>query len=180
MINYIEKENSICKKYQNIIEKEIMSNNFCWYYSDYTSSYKFPAFVHTLLKRPKDNLEQKINSNYYYMFLDILNSFCEINNLHYTKVYRAAINLSYYYNDLEKYQDPHTDHDFPHKVFLIYLNNFNDGHTYLFEKNNNKFDEKTIITSKKNKIVCFDGNIYHTAGFCKPGERRVVCVMTTD
>jgi hypothetical protein len=180
MIELIEKENSICKKYQHIIDNEIMSNNFPWYYSDYTSSYKFPGFVHTLLKRPENNIEQKINSSYYNLFLDILNSFCEINNLHYTKVYRSAINLSYYYNDLEKYQGPHKDHNFPHKVFLMYLNNFNDGHTYLFEKNNNKFVEKTTIIAKKNKIVCFDGNTYHTSGFCKPGERRVVCVITTD
>lgn len=179
-MNYIEKENSICKKYQNIIENEIMSNNFSWFYNEYTTSYKFPAFVHTLLKRPENTVEQKINSNYYYLFLDILNSFCEINNLQYTKIYRAAINLSYNSNNLEKYQDPHTDHNFSHKVFLMYLNNFSDGHTYLFEKENNKFVEKMTILAKKNKIVCFDGNIYHTAGFCKTGERRVVCVITTD
>jgi len=175
----IEQENSISNYHLDEISNVILKDNFPWYWNDYTTSYKYPSFVHTLLKRPEDRNEAIKNSVYLDFFLEILNSFCKNHNLNCNIIYRAAINLCYFYPNVE-YQEPHIDHNFDHKVFLMYLNDFDNGDTYLFKKQQDIFLKEKTIISKKNKIVCFNGNRYHSNGFPKPGQRRIVCVITTN
>lgn len=177
MIDFLEKENCISKKFENIIDKEILSNNFSWFYEDYSTSskdYNISFFCHTLKSR-HNNI---INSNYFHMFEDILNSFCEINDIQYTKIYRAALNLSLHFNF--KHSQAHTDHNFNHKVFIMYLNDFNNGSTILFKKEQDKYIEYKTFLPKKNKIIYFDGKYEHAIQSCNENERRVVCVITTD
>lgn len=80
----------------------------------------------------------------------------------------------------------HVDHDFKHKVIMIYLND-TDGETIVYNK---KFDNKNrlILSDKldiiKNikpelyKIVCWDGSYYHAATYPKNNNRRVAFVAT--
>lgn len=172
----LEQYNAISKTTLQELQDTIMDNNFPWYYQTYSTSEKFPFFSHMLLPR-YDYVNEKQpepQSDLFYKFKDILDSFCQINNIEYTKVLRACINMTTYFS--ETHSDFHIDHDFPHKVIIMYLNDVSDNATLV--ENANKNIER--FESKAGKIICFDGQYKHAAEFCKEGERRIVCVMTID
>ena len=103
------------------------------------------------------------------------------------------INMSFY--NSAKHADLHVDHDFPHKVMILYLNNAS-GNTLIFnetfkEKKQPQIDyesnwykiqkEHTLkhtIVPKKNKVAFFDGINYHAQEFCKPNEERIIFICT--
>jgi len=87
-----------------------------------------------------------------------------------------SFNLTF--SDPSRHGDPHRDHpEFPHKVMIIYLNDFDGGVTYLFDEAQMKVTE--TITPAKNRFVVFDGDL-HAQGFCRPQQHRLVLVATFD
>jgi hypothetical protein len=135
-------------------------------------------FAHTLMKPKIDsdgkniNEEGVVNSPYYYAAIKIFRRFCEENNIPYSKILRAALNVSHH--STYKYGAIHVDHKFPHYNFLMYLNDFTDGNTYIFDDNLDLLEE---VIPEKNKVVVFDGK-KHAQGFCAPNEKRIVLVVT--
>jgi hypothetical protein len=181
---FIEDEFAISKYYQEIIDKEVLSNSFPWYWQDSSTSYKFPFFSHILVARHNHEIDDMpVNSQCFSFFYDIFKSFCDIHNIAYTKIIRASLNLSYHYS--EPHSDPHIDHPFEHKVMIMYLNDVDLGNTIIFDR---KFDgvNSTVdklsdaskkIIPKKGKISCFDGQYYHAGEWPAEGQRRVICVI---
>ena len=159
----IEEKKFISKQNFEKIYNGILDNTFPWYYTPYSTSYKYPFFAHTL--KPRNG--QK-NSLVYDFFIDIVDSFCQVHNIKYTEISRACLNLVTYHSD--RCTDFHVDHDFAHKVFLIYLT---DGET-LIKKDGKEISKKC----EQGTVLCFDGLLQHAGTFPKEGERRVVCVVT--
>jgi hypothetical protein len=186
-MNFIETDFGISRNHQEIIDREILSNNFPWFYQDSSTSYKFPFFSHILVPRYDHTSEEMpVNSLCFDLFKDIFISFCDINGIKWEKILRASLNLSYYFPD--PHSDPHIDHPFDHKVMIMYLNDVDDGHTLVYDQTfdgkNSNFDNVDSLTlvkkvkPKKGKICCFNGSNYHAAEWPAPSQRRVICVLT--
>ena len=151
------------------------SSDFPFFYTTvYPDRDFFKMFCHSLMKRNPDNehLGGIVNSPFYEIAESFLLEICKQNNLDLNVVYRASVNGSFHYDVNHTFI--HVDHEFDHKVFLLYLNTCK-GDTILF----NSHDQiiKTI-TPEKNKYVIFDGNIRHASSFCEQGDCRFVLAMT--
>jgi hypothetical protein len=162
-----------------VIQKEILSNNFPWYIqNESTTGDNTPFFSHVLANRVRDNHDNvDINSDYFYFFENIVKRFCIKNDIKYNKAYRASLNLTYH-SDKEFHGNPHIDHEFEHNSVIMYLNK-TSGNTVLFDRQGKN---KLIITSEvepeAGKILLFDGLTYHSIRPCGINETRVICVFT--
>lgn len=186
----LERENFLTQEELNFIDSEILTHRVPWHYEKSSTSDKFPFFGHIIIPRienPSDEIE--INSPLYNFFTKIQKRFCLENNIPFNKLYRQCLNLTF--PNEEEYGDPHVDHNFKHKNMIIYLNdNFENGETILFDKKhsllskedcNNYEDIRMLkeIKPKKGKVVCFDGDIFHTVRWIPKG-RRIIFVSTFD
>jgi hypothetical protein len=162
--------NEIQKKFIDFV----LSTDFGWRLleSPIPGGIKHVMAGHIIMDRSENpNFYGKIVSEYYSQVLDIFNTICEQNNINVKNIYRMGINSTTHQPD--QYGDVHTDHNFKHNNFILYLNDFTDGSTYLYDDNDNLTKE---IKAEKNKAVFFQGR--HGQGFCKPYERRILLVIT--
>lgn len=180
------------KKY---IEDTVLGTYFPWFYIEnqtfdnnsdlipesvrsfvnYTNS---PYLSHTLLARSNfENISNKDRpstdfSRYYEFFIEIFHRFMSDNNQKYSKIYRANLNLSWF-NGIN-HTEPHFDHHWPHKNFIMYLNDCSHGQTIIWPSD---FLTSYTIPCKKYYAVAFDSQL-HGHRFPAPKERRVVFVVT--
>lgn len=184
-LSFFETKNILTEKEVEFINHNILGNNFPWYYEPVATTDKFQFFSHTLVVRDTG----KINSDYFHFFKSIFDRFCQKHKIKVNKITRAVLNLTN--QSLYKHGDPHVDHEFKHKVFMLYLNDI-DGDTIIFDKkyiDNNQFTTIPLEKIKKpfkkikqikpkfGKAVCWDGSYYHSPSYPKKG-RRVVVVFT--
>lgn len=157
---------------QNELIDKLLSNYFPLYYGETTKNYE--GFCHSFLIRNENynDSEGVVNSNYWEPIHKLFKEICAKHGIEHKVIYRACLNVTTY--DKNKMGDLHVDHNFPHKNFVLYLNNFSDGSTYIQDD-----ETKEIIEAKaeKFKFVIFGGHM-HAQGFCGSGERRVVLVVT--
>jgi len=125
-------------------------------------------FVHHIIHR--DNPD-KINSPLYELFVSILNSFCDKNNIKYSKIHRCAINITLNNGVLDKCPI-HTDHFFPHNQLLLYLNE-SDGDTYIL--NNDEVEVLQVSKPEIYKGIAFN-SLPHYHYFPKKGIRAVAVI----
>lgn len=146
------------------------------FYYKITTSQRYHQFTNVLLNRQKIESPDKSGIPNNPQFWPPIEKFflriCKDNYINVKYIYRCAINGTTYHQD--KHCDIHRDHDFEHYNFLMYLNDFNSGYTYLFD---DKYNIKQTITPQKNKAVIFDG-CWHAQGFCSPGQTRFVLIIT--
>jgi len=186
---YKENKNFLNKEEIETVNNVILSNSFPWYYNSSATTENFPFFSHVIIDRYDYKKEElKINSNMFEFFNNIINRFCLKNKIRLNKITRMSLNLTYT-NYKFKNGDPHVDHDFKHKSIILYLNN-TDGNTIIFNKKFNGtdiiYDSKTVknlkiekeIKPEIGKIICWDGDYYHTILYPKINKRRVVLVTT--
>lgn len=69
---------------------------------------------------------------------------------------------------------PHIDLPFPHIVLLYYVND-STGPTIFYEKKDDKFVEIEKIEPKRGRLVCFDGDIFHSS--TPPLENDYRCII---
>lgn len=137
------------------------------------STKHFCHMGHTLMKRNGQD-EGIPNSDFYPFARRLVEDLLKRNGVTVRKIYRMAINLTF--SDPSKFGDPHVDHEFPHNNLLIYINDFDDGYTYMVDKENNVLDK---VKGKKDTFVIFDG-CRHAQGFCSPQQSRYVIICTFD
>jgi hypothetical protein len=170
----ILEDNNFLSDWQKEECDKMLGGEFPFYWQDYqVPGDGHPALVHCLLSRTTHGHiieHDKINSPNFNFCKGILDSFCEKNNIKYKYIYRACINLTLPLP--QKHGTLHEDHDFPHKQFILYLNESN-GNTLIF---NSKRKISKKIKIEKHKGVVFD-KCLHAQEYPKKG-RRVVLVMT--
>jgi hypothetical protein len=167
---------NICQltKPQQDFADYVLGDGFPWYYQ-WSTGDEYMFFGHSLMHRDPENrpIMGIINSEYYEICYTILRDFCQQNGIQINTVFRAAINNNGYHPD--HMNGIHLDHSgFPHKNFIMYLNEFDGGRTYLFDDGHNLIKE---VVPKKNRAVVFEG-FPHAHGFCRPNQRRVALVFT--
>jgi hypothetical protein len=170
---YIENQYKPSDYHLNMID-HIMSDGFPWFYQYSTNmNPKFMYYGHVLLSRNSSDptLEGIVNSNFYDDCFSLFKDFCNTNKIEVSKVYRACLNSTFYIP--EKMGEIHKDLPFDHKVFIMYLNEFDEGQTKLYDNNNILI--KTIQPQKFKGVVFSDTP--HTNSFCSPFQRRVVMVF---
>jgi hypothetical protein len=150
----------------------MLSSSFPLYYQSSTEGYSF--FGHSFLDRNKNNkdVEGDVNSPYWEFIHKLFKEICVKYHIKSKIIYRSALNMTSY--NTNKMGDLHVDHDFAHKNFLMYLNDFSNGSTYIQDEDTKEIKE---IKAKKYKVVIFGGHM-HAQGFCGNGERRAVLVVT--
>lgn len=111
-------------------------------------------------------------SEYHEPALALFKHCCEQAGIEATVVHRMALNITSYSPD--KYGPIHRDHDFEHKNFVLYLNSFSNGSTFLFDEFGNITYE---CKAEALKAFCWDGQP-HAQGFCDNHQRRAVFVAT--
>lgn len=162
-----------------------MLNDIPWsYLYDITNDKDYgrgtPAFVHSFVKE-NGTITPFIN-----LLNPIVNYGLEHISFTLHKIYKARSFLQLPLNDTFKKSDVdslHVDSPFSHLVFLYYVID-SDGDTilvnhkrtdvteYLLESEN--FETLARIKPKKNRLVIFDGDYYHTAEQPKDGVRCVI------
>jgi hypothetical protein len=173
--------------YDEDLEPVVFSNQFAFFNIEGgTTSKKYPGLSHCFIPRYDIFKEEmQVVSPMWEKFSRIFYKYIFENNIKLDKICRAAVNLTDHYQGADR-GDAHIDHNFPHKSFLYYINQFDGGNTYLF---NEQYDGENIyrydglsvykeIESKKNKVVCFDGLHYHAQGFCAPNQWRCAMIVT--
>ena len=92
-------------------------------------------------------------------------------NIDQLKIIRAKANLQTSNVKIKnnKHSSPHVDMNENHFVILYYVNN-SQGETFLFKKN--KIWKK--INPKQGRVLIFNGNIKHAAGYPVDNQIRVV------
>jgi hypothetical protein len=150
----------------------VSSDGFPWYYQ-HSTDMKYMFYAHVAMSRDPDNIDGtgKINSSIYDNCYSLFKDFCEQNSIEHNTIYRTSLNSTYHIPD--DMVDIHIDHHKEHKVFLLYLNEFTEGYTYIFDKDNNLI--KTVYPQKFKGVV-FSGEP-HSHGFCSPFQRRLVLVV---
>jgi hypothetical protein len=188
---YKETKNIYTTEELNTVNNGILGNDFPWYYQKLSTTEKFPFFSHGLIQR-YDHLkeEPKSNSDVLPFFTNIFKRFCEQHKIKFNKITRACMNLVVHRADNYENTDPHVDHEFKHKVFMLYLNDaegdtkiFNEVYKKSYKGNcvkdvDKKYTVLKRIRPEQGKAVCWDGKYYHAASFPKPGTRRIVVVFT--
>ena len=174
-INILEFKCDVSKEQKEFIE-HLLSADFPLYYQESTD--KYTVFGHSFLYRNNkdvegvEGIEGVINSGYWGAVYNLFSQICAKYHIEHNIIYRAALNVTTF--NQNKIAEFHIDHAFPHKNFIIYLNDFSNGSTYIQDEDTKKIKE---IKAEKYKVAIFDGHM-HAQGFCGNGERRVVLVVT--
>jgi len=190
---YFNETDFLTEEEKTRIDSEIMGNDFPWYYQNYSTSDKFPFYSHVVIPRCEDDEINNSNSTMYDFFLNIVDRFREKHGMEKTPLLRACLNSCSSF-DKHPHSDIHVDHHFPHKTFIIYLNDdFDGGDTILFSRywveglqtnyklesyNPEEFPELVRIPAEKHKVVAFDGRIFHCNEWPKDSKRRVIFIAT--
>ncbi len=177
------------------IEEKVMGTFFPWYYIENQTfnesknyleesirqfiSYTNPPYLsHILLPRSEDESITNLNrsakdfSGYYEFFIEIFHRFLADNNQSYSKIYRANLNLTWH-NGIG-HSEPHVDHSWKHKNFIMYLNSCQGGETIVWPDD---FSTSYMIPCQQYHAVSFDAQ-WHAHRFPEQGNRRVVFVVT--
>lgn len=180
----------LSREEQSYINDFVLSANFPWYWQDSsvlknvaTSSeilpyYNGPYMSHILLIGAKNSNVSHLSrspeefSFAYSTFANIFIKFCSDNNINFDKIYRANLNLTWHNGD--QHTQPHLDHDFPHKNFIMYLTTCNNGKTLIWDNN---FKNNIMSDCEKNVAVTFD-HLWHAHTYPIQGQKRVVFVVT--
>jgi len=132
-----------------------------------------PYFEHTLMHRTNDPLRDgAVNSPTYGLFHKLFLRWCEENSVNVQHIYRASLNLVEHHPG--KCSTPHTDHDYPHWNWLMYLNSCDNAETVLFDEEFNITHEQPAV---EYTAFTFPGCI-HAHRLPAPLTRRLVAVFT--
>ena len=166
---YFKEDNNFLKTSQkHFIENTLISDKLPLYFNkESTVGDSNIFFCHIVKQRPEYGGEW--NSNIKDYFIDILNTFCNKNNIKYKEILRCAVNMTIKTND--KKCPVHKDHQFNHKQLLIYLNNPEDKKSHTVLLKDNKIYKK--VKPEQFKGVCFD-NIEHYHYYPQKGYRFVL------
>jgi hypothetical protein len=157
------------------LESELFNERFTWHYLDDITTpgailkpgESTPGFSHTFMANGV------ILSRWFKLISDIppyINSYVGItkytlNNAR-TFMHLAQRGLT------RPYDKVHIDQERSHIVFLYYLND-SEGETVMFGKHSSD-PETNRVTPKRNRVVVFDGSIYHASTQPPMGKRVVI------
>ena len=170
----VEDKNFLTADQIDFIDNFILGDSFPYYLNlNSVINDKNKYLNHTVVRSPelRDYSEPFYNSPYHEPILNIFKSFIIKNNIEVKEILRCSINLTF--NTMKDKCATHNDHEYPHKQFLMYLNDcFDQNAKTVILKNNEKFE----IIPEKFKAICFDSTPHYMIYPKK--DIRVVLVVT--
>lgn len=179
---------------KEFIERYILGPYFPWFWQDqqtfgdeeaipqyikpYMKSYNGQFLSHTLLLRTETESIKHTErptteiSDHFEFFLELFNRFMVNNNLKYTNIFRANLNLTWHNSEL--HTAPHLDHHWPHNNFIMYLTSCNQGQTIVWPED---FSTSYMIPCVRYTAATFK-NQWHAQRYPAPGSKRLVLVIT--
>jgi hypothetical protein len=137
-----------------------------------TDNYDSAGFSYSFFLHENYNQKEKKHIStpeYNYIIPLLLEGFTKFNlNLSIEQVFRCRARLTLN-RETSKIEDKHIDYNFPHLVFLYYINT-TDGNTVLYE--NDQIIEQ--ISPKRGRGVLFDGKILHASSSSTLSPRIVL------
>ena len=187
-------KNPITATYETLKEN-VLSNAFEWYFYGETVSLRdkdkgLPHcpdcqdddamfLSHTIVNRPNINTSYipQMSSIYLEETEKVVREICEFNDIDLKCIYRINFNLIMNQGQDALARTPfHRDHEFNHKILLVYLTGFTGGATVA-----DVDGEENVSEPEENGIVSFDGKYYHAARFPNLNhERRIVLNCTYE
>ena len=168
----LEDNNFLSDSSIDFIENYIMTNK-CPFYMQFEAvrGDNTKNMTHIVLPRVEERDDTYTKHPYHENFVNILDDFCNKNNIKYEEIFRIAINLTYH-NGVSNKSPTHCDHQFEHNQLLVYLNEPLDkkSSTILLDDNDNEIKE---ILPEKFKGVSFS-KMPHYLYYPKIGERYIL------
>lgn len=168
----------------NVLSNEIFDSKFPWYYclsSAYPKDNSNNVYEYSFSHIAYENGEKK-SFIHEYCYAGLLSALSKL-NIQNKNLIRIRLGM---HTAIENQiiNDPHVDFEKPHVGALLYLNDCN-ADTYFFKQRYNgvlqRFDEEGFnkevmeqVAPKKNRLVLFNGNIYHSSSKQSDVSRRVV------
>jgi len=173
----IEDNNFLQDTQKEHIDNLLYNIDFPMYFMDHglTNDGK-GMFIHSMIKRPEGETGKRYNSDYFDFFISCFMMFCNKHDIKVNKIIRAAVNCCY--NNGHVGPNIHSDHEFEHKQFLLYLNEPEDKDTPTIVYNKKQDEILAKIYPKQFKGACFDG-LPHTFKYPKKGLRWVAVFTFT-
>jgi hypothetical protein len=161
----------------NLIEKELLDNDFPWYYNDKTVDveYNTKIFNEDVFEGVQftHNFVNEENSNHVSNKISTAEKLIGALQEHFDLLFhfkRIKANLQFKISTKKLYNTPHIDTDKNHVVIIYYAND-SDGCTFIFE--NDTIKKK--VESKKGRFLIFNGSQYYHAGMHpKISDKRLV------
>lgn len=195
-------EDCIPKTLQNMIEKEVLSVNFPWFFLENITFSGKNSSIQNLPEKygfshPFVSIERNEILPIHTLFFPVVACALDKLNLKFNqnKMYGGRLFLQVPDGNPNVHNNPHVDREEPHWVFLYYVND-SDGDTYFFKqttkdippselkmrKNREDYSdyEKRVfvvdrtIKPKQGTCVIFDGSIYHASSSPTRNKRCVV------
>lgn len=166
------------QNYQTIYDDETVKNQLPMELRDHIKFHNGPFLSHSLLSRAISGTEKYTErptdhtSIYWRMFLEIFHRFTVDNNIKYTNIFRANLNLTWY--NVDVHTSPHIDHEWPHNNFIMYLSNCTDGETIIWPDD---FSTSYRIPCIKYTAVTFKQQ-WHAQRYPAPGTKRISFIVT--
>lgn len=179
---------------QEFIENYILGAHFPWFWQDkqtfgdeeaipknvrpYVNSYNGQFLSHTLLFRTEVETVKHTErpsheiSTHFEFFLELFNRFMVKNNLKYSNIFRANLNLTWHNSNL--HTAPHFDHHWPHHNFIMYLTTCEQAHTVIWPDD---FSTTYLVPCIEYTAVTFR-QLWHAQRYPKPGDKRAALVIT--
>lgn len=168
------------KSYATFLEDKIASHDQQWFYMSDSTSKSLPSnkietgieptfsFAYNVCSY-NNGLVESPYANYVLPFIHkLLDDFQSPNLL------RCRLDMTVYNPNGHRHM-PHTDLQVPNLTCIYYVND-SDGDTLIFNERRES-SEYTIaksVTPKKNRMVVFDGDLYHTGHSPKEHRNRIL------
>ena len=175
-------DNLLPQNYADHIEETIFSSNLKWQFLENValdSNYKINSQGFSNLHYDWNTDKPNSNLNFYNCFKIIPYVALDKMNVKIKPIIQRCRSFFLLPNSLktQEWDMPHIDVKSPHYVFLYYVND-SDGPTCFFNTNemqsiSNKVEPQKI-EPKKNRLVIFNGNIYHSSTPPKLTKRVVI------
>ena len=172
-----------------ILNQRILAPQLSWFFGNttYKTGIEKSIFGYSFEHLVADNGVK--NSPLYDTLEPILSYILSKNQIDYQAFLRIRLGLITA-SPTQLIHNPHVDYDFEHRAGLLYLNNTNapthfynkkydydskiSSLEYLEQIRNDNFIVSNQIDSNANRLVLFDGSIYHSSSTPTDCERRVV------
>lgn len=170
----IERPAALTGEQINVIENIVLTNDIPWYFNEHSVfGDNIGYFSHTLICRPEDTKKIKNNSPLTEFFIELFKSIALANNIHVCEVLRSSLNSSFHH-PLD-HGTIHTDHEYHHNNFIMYLTSLDNSGTIIFDAD--KKTKKYISGCVRYQYLFFPG-LYHAQMYPPIGTRRTVFVVT--
>ena len=158
------------------LKKYVSGSDFSWFYQSYTTDDvedDVPYYGHKIIARPSSSKPySEITSPIFPQVYNVLKGIFEFNDMECKIIYRLNFNCMFSVKTNIEHTPYHQDmYDIPHKNLIVYMSNFEGGHTYIKE------DGKVIkYKPSENKIILFGGDCDHSMTPTIGANRRIVLV----